>query len=61
MIINKITPGFVIQQFQNGKCLNQEFFAGTEIVFESEMGDILPEEYMSEAETCYFPLNMEQP
>ena len=44
MIINKITPGYVIQQFDTDldKWIKQEFFAHDEgVTYENELGDEL--------------------
>jgi hypothetical protein len=56
--INKITTGFVIQEFdeKTEKCVNQDFVAGDEVVWENEDGEVL-----SNAPETYFPFNMIQP
>lgn len=60
MIYNKITVGFVSQQYdsETGKCIFQEFIAGDEIEYEDENGN--PVEDFPENEE-YFPFEMEQP
>lgn len=41
MIVNKVTTGFVIQQFdtETRQFVSQEFVAGDQVDFEDEMGD----------------------
>lgn len=43
MIINKITPGYVIQRFDTDldKWIDQKFFAGDGVTYENELGDEL--------------------
>jgi len=45
MIVNKITIGFVIQQFdtETSQCISQEFVSGDEVSYESENGELLDE------------------
>ena len=58
MIINKITTGFVIQQFdtEKQKFVSQEFIAGDEVDWETEVGQPADMD-----ESPYLPFNMEQP
>lgn len=52
----KITTGFVIQTFQDGKCVEQEFVAGDQVEWENEAGEpIKPPEHE------YAPFEMIQP
>lgn len=58
MIIKKITPGFVIQNFDSKteELLSQEFIAGNEdICYEDSVGNSVEENDL------YAPFNMEQP
>lgn len=66
MIINKITTGYVIQQFdtEKQKFVSQEFVAGDEVDWETEVGqpvdmDVFANE--SPIFSTYLPFNMEQP
>ena len=61
-IVQKITTGFVIQDFdaETGKCVEQHFIAGDDCVWEdneSNPGSVIDEPTNAE----YFPYNMEQP
>ena len=57
MIVNKTTPGFVIQQFdtETRRFISQEFIAGDEVDFEDEDGE--PVDSFDE----YLPFDMTQP
>lgn len=57
MIVNKITTGFVIQQFdtETRQFVGQEFIAGGEVDFEDENGQPI------EAFDEYLPFEMKQP
>ena len=56
-IINKITHGFVVQQFDSDTCkfVHQEFIAGDEIEFEDVQGNTI------EAFPEYLEFDMIQP
>lgn len=57
MRYNKITVGFVIQTYEDGICVEQEFFAGDQVDYENRHGDpIVPP-----ANEQYFPFDMTQP
>lgn len=57
MIVNKITNGFVIQQFdtETRQFIGQEFIAGDEVTFEDEDGESV------ESFDEYLPYEMKQP
>lgn len=61
MIINKITIGFVIQQFdtEQGKFTSQHFVAGDEVSYEDGLGNEAQDE-MPTPEP-YLPFEMKQP
>ena len=67
MIINKITTGFVIQQFdtEKQKFVSQEFIAGDEVDWETEVGEPADMDVFFDNESpifnTYLPFNMEQP
>lgn len=70
MIINKITTGFVIQQFdtEKQKFVSQEFVAGDEVDWETEDGQpadmeapLVVDGQLQPILTTYLPFNMEQP
>ena len=62
MVYNKITHGFVIQQFNNvGECIGQEFVAGDIVEYETEYGDPINVMDMPKNGDKYFPFEMEQP
>ena len=62
MLINKITPGYVVQKYntETGKCESQEFVAGDECEYETEDGDNFDVDD-SETELEYQPYEMIQP
>jgi hypothetical protein len=51
---SKITPGYVFQTFEDGKCISQEFIAGDQDDYEDVNGNPLPETPDYE----YQPFNM---
>lgn len=59
MIVNKITHGFVIQQFDDhsGRCIAQDFIAGDNVEWETISGEPIS---CPENET-YQPFEMVQP
>lgn len=62
MLYNKITPGFVIQVFNDqGQCLSQEFVAKDEVEFETEDGCPINRRNMPFGGEEYFPYEMKQP
>ena len=58
MKFRKITTGFVIQNYEDGKCVSQEFVAGDEVEYEDETGD--PVDFPDYSEE-YQPFDMVQP
>ena len=50
----KITTGFVVQVYEDGKCKGQEFVAGDQIEWEDEDGNPI-----DEPDHEYQPFNME--
>ena len=65
MIIQKITTGFVVQQFctETGQWAGQEFVAGDYVEIEDDKGNSIDEtefEAISKGND-YLPFNMEQP
>ena len=63
MIINKITNGYVVQQFDTelGKYINQEFIAGDPVEYEQPNFDEVPDEELELIKSHYLPFNMVQP
>jgi hypothetical protein len=70
MIINKITTGFVIQQFDTdtGKFVGQSFTACSEVAYENVAGETIEDDVMAplgfgpDAEDePYMPFDMKQP
>lgn len=63
MIINKITHGYVVQQYdtETGKCKSQSFVAGDECEYEVAYTDEQFDIDDSETELEYQPYEMEQP
>ena len=70
MIINKITTGFVIQQFDTDKkvYINQEFIAGDDVNYETVDGNPMDDDEMETfnfgplaEEEPYLPFEMIQP
>ena len=56
-MVNKITTGFVIQEFDaEGKCTHQEFIAGDQVDYEEENGEPVDAD-----EKLSHPFNMVQP
>jgi hypothetical protein len=55
MKFQKITHGFVIQTFEDGKCIDQEFIAGDDCEYEANGEPIEQPDY------TYQPFNMVQP
>ena len=41
--IKKIIVGFVVQTYENGSCVEQEFVEGEDVSFENECGKTLDE------------------
>ena len=61
-MINKITTGFVVQQFDDkGRCIEQEFIAGDEVDWEDENGETIPIEDQPDSDEWYYPFEMKQP
>jgi len=65
MIVNKVTTGFVIQQFDTNKkkFVSQEFIAGDEVDVEDDEGNPLST-YIRDAcgiDNHYLPFDMTQP
>ena len=62
MLYNKITPGFVIQFFNNdGNCIHQEFVAGDDVKYETDEGDAINFDDMPRGGREYFRFDMVQP
>ena len=60
MKVKKITEGYVIQTFVDGKCVHQDFTSTDIVEFQWENGTEIehPTEFVQE---FYHPFNMEQP
>jgi len=56
MKYQKITVGFVIQNFEDGKCVSQEFVAGDDVSYEQNGETIDPP-----TDETYQPFDMKQP
>lgn len=54
--MKKITVGYVVQSFEDGKCVSQEFVAGDEVTCVDENGNVVE---LSESD--YYPFDMVQP
>jgi hypothetical protein len=64
MIVRKIFPGFVVQEFDasTGACLSQDFVAGEQVTWETRDGDSFGDgDFGIDLEGLYFPLEMKQP
>ena len=63
MIVKKITPGFVIQTYQDGKPVHQEFIAGDDVKYEDEKGETLDPSVNQQVDgtEIYQPFDMVQP
>jgi len=58
-MVNKITTGFVIQEFDdNGKCIHQEFVAGDQVDYENDLGEKVEVGYDTD---LFHPFEMVQP
>ena len=58
----KITPGFVVQSFDDeGKCYHQAFIVGEPVEYETEEGDIISSLDMPLSGDEHFPYDMVQP
>jgi len=62
-MINKITTGFVVQEFDEvtKKCVSQEFVAGDEVEWEALDGMPIDDELVNVETLPYQPFNMMQP
>lgn len=61
MNFRKITPGFIIQTFNDaGEFLSQEFISGDDVEYETEDGDPINVMDMPLAGNEYFPFEMKQ-
>ena len=64
-MINKITTGFVVQQFDDkGCCTTQEFVAGDQVDWEDENGETIEIENQpcdDDRDQWYYPFEMIQP
>ena len=64
MVLNKITTGFVVQQFDadTGRCISQEFVASDQVEWKDQKGDRIEDgQYGIDLEGLYWPLDMKQP
>ena len=65
MLINKITTGFVVQQFDTdkGKYVSQEFVAGNLVEYEDKSGNAVDSSLMQSEDGTkpYLPFDMQQP
>jgi hypothetical protein len=64
MIVRKIIPGFVVQEFNatTGACLSQEFVAGEQVAWETRDGDPISDgDFGIDLEGLYFPVEIEKP
>ncbi len=64
MMVKKITPGFVVQQFDSdtGRCISQEFVASDQVGFEDQKGDRIEDgQYGIDLEGLYYYAEMKQP
>ena len=64
MIVNKVTVGFVIQQFDTdtNEWVGQDFCAGDDVSYEdNETGEPVSDEIAGKVSNYYFEFNMVQP
>ncbi len=62
MEYNKVTVGFVIQRFKDGKPDSQEFVCGDDVTYEALNGEVIKNPFDNDlANEPYLPLNMVQP
>jgi len=64
MIVRKVTPGFVVQEFDaaTGRCLSQEFVAGDQVDWEDRAGNAISDgDFGIDLEGLFFPQEMKQP
>ena len=61
MEYNKITHGYVIQQFKDGKAVNQSFVAGDEVCYEDMNGNTVSPYSETPTDEPYLPFDMKQP
>jgi hypothetical protein len=64
MIVRKITVGLVVQEFDadTGRCLSQEFVAGSEVRCEDRQGNtVLDGDFGIDLEGLFHPLEMKSP
>ncbi len=65
MLINKITTGFVIQEFDTdkGKYVSQQFVAGNPVEYEDKSGNPVDSSLMQSEDGTepYLPFDMQQP
>lgn len=57
-IVKRVITGFVVQTFENGKCIHQEF-VGEDDIYEDEVGNVL--EYNDYCDTHDYPTEMWSP
>ena len=57
-IVNRIIIGFVVQAFQNGECIHQEF-VGDDDIYEDVYGNAL--DYADYSDTHDYPTEMWSP
>ncbi len=62
MNFKKITPGYVEQIFNDvGECIEQQFYAGDPVDYETEDGDPINVMNMPKGGREYFPMSLNQP
>ncbi len=62
MEYNKITVGFVIQTFKDGKPVDQVFICGDDVTYEDMNGEVIKHPYApNEKDEPYLPFDMVQP
>lgn len=64
MIVRKLTPGFVLQEFdsETGRCLSQAFVAVEDVVWEDRQGNAISNgDFGIDLEGLYHPMEMKQP
>src|SRR5213592_1928093 len=65
MLINKITTGFVVQEFDTdkGEYVSQEFVAGNPVEYEDKVGNPVDSSLMQSEDGTepYLPFDMQQP
>lgn len=64
MIVKKVTPGVVVQQFDadTGRCISQEFVASEQVEWKDQAGNPVEDgQFGIDTEALYWPVELKQP